>query len=620
MLKLIIEDDEGRKTVVPFVRDEITIGRQEGNTIRLTERNVSRHHARLVRQNGHILIEDLGSYNGTRINGEKIEAPSEIQDGDLVQIGDYDLALQSEAAANAPAPARAAPAARRPDPAEEAAEAEDAEEEREDTPPPSAPRKHSTAVIRVDQLEATRSRKVQDVDVEKAPRLVVLTSEFKGQEFACIRTEMRIGRTDENDIPLDHRSVSSTHAKVVREDNGEWRVIDMQSANGLTVNGETYAQSALKHGDVIELGHVKLRFVGAGKPVGSLNAGGGGSKLPMVLGILVVLAALGGGGFFFLKPRLFPSTTTTTPDTKTAEDPQQAKGPDSVKPPPQQEVKQADPSPTPPAGDSSAQQLAEKLQGAREAMKARNFEQAVDILESAKDASGSMPVEADTLLDEARAEQLAKKSIGQALKDIEAGKLDEAAAALANVVTKAQEQDLTDARNKLAAAKAAAAPTQAEAATIAKASELNKAKQYAEAVTLLQGCLQRDPKNSACQVLLGTAHIGLKQFSEAVEVMQGCLKHDPNNTECQEKLGSAHFGLKQFPEAREVLLACLKRDPNNAPCHMRIGSVYAAMDQGEQAVRHYRRFVELDPDNPSAAKVKGFLKTYEGGGQATNNQ
>ena len=40
-MKLIIEDDEGRKTVVPFARDEITIGRQEGNTIRLTERNVS---------------------------------------------------------------------------------------------------------------------------------------------------------------------------------------------------------------------------------------------------------------------------------------------------------------------------------------------------------------------------------------------------------------------------------------------------------------------------------------------------------------------------------------------------------------------------------------------------
>src|SRR4029077_13224682 len=95
-MKLIIEDDEGRKTVVPFVRDEITIGRQEGNTIRLTERNVSRRHARLLRQNGHILVEDLGSYNGIRINGDKIQGQVQVNEGDLIQIGDYDLAVQRD--------------------------------------------------------------------------------------------------------------------------------------------------------------------------------------------------------------------------------------------------------------------------------------------------------------------------------------------------------------------------------------------------------------------------------------------------------------------------------------------------------------------------------------------
>src|SRR5690349_4140794 len=103
-MKLIIEDDEGRKTVVPFVRDEITIGRQEGNTIRLTERNVSRRHARLLRQNGHILVEDLGSYNGIRINGDRIQGQVQINEGDLIQIGDYDLAVQREGQEAAPAP------------------------------------------------------------------------------------------------------------------------------------------------------------------------------------------------------------------------------------------------------------------------------------------------------------------------------------------------------------------------------------------------------------------------------------------------------------------------------------------------------------------------------------
>ena len=51
-MKLIIEDDEGHKTVVPVVRDEITIGRNDGNIVRLSEKNVSRQHGRLLRESG----------------------------------------------------------------------------------------------------------------------------------------------------------------------------------------------------------------------------------------------------------------------------------------------------------------------------------------------------------------------------------------------------------------------------------------------------------------------------------------------------------------------------------------------------------------------------------------
>ena len=96
MFKLTIEDDEGKTTVVPLARDEITIGRLEGNTIRLTERNVSRRHARLVRQNGALYIEDLSSFTGVRVNGAKIGSATPLREGDEVQIGDYRLALRGE--------------------------------------------------------------------------------------------------------------------------------------------------------------------------------------------------------------------------------------------------------------------------------------------------------------------------------------------------------------------------------------------------------------------------------------------------------------------------------------------------------------------------------------------
>ncbi len=278
MLKLIIEDDEGRKTVVPFVRDEITIGRQEGNTIRLTERNVSRRHARLMRNNGHVLIEDLGSYNGIRINGDRISGQVKVADGDLIQIGDYDLAVQAEAGhhtaptmpfegaqttrkLNETQPAIAAVQGEGPQEAadedvrevESSAEPIPASKEVGKDTPPSLPKHQATSLIRYDQIDTKRKRAVAAIASDEAPRLVVLNTEFAGRAFSCDRTEIRIGRTDDNDIALDHRSLSRTHCKVVKEDSGEWRVLDMQSANGLMVNGESYAQVTLRQGDVLEL-------------------------------------------------------------------------------------------------------------------------------------------------------------------------------------------------------------------------------------------------------------------------------------------------------------------------------------------------------------------------------
>src|SRR2546421_9690321 len=98
MYKLIIEDDEGKTTVVPLIRDEISIGRKEGNTIRLTERNVSRRHAKLVKSNGTVFIEDLTSYNGIKVNGDRIAGRAPVNEGDRVQIGDYQLALKLDKA------------------------------------------------------------------------------------------------------------------------------------------------------------------------------------------------------------------------------------------------------------------------------------------------------------------------------------------------------------------------------------------------------------------------------------------------------------------------------------------------------------------------------------------
>jgi len=109
-VKLVIEDDEGQRREVLLDRDEVTIGRREDNLVHLPERNVSRCHARVVRRDGTVLLEDLNSANGTQVNGVRIREAVPLHETDLVQIGDYGVALRpDEVPLEMPLPGLAAP-------------------------------------------------------------------------------------------------------------------------------------------------------------------------------------------------------------------------------------------------------------------------------------------------------------------------------------------------------------------------------------------------------------------------------------------------------------------------------------------------------------------------------
>jgi len=116
-MRLVIEDEAGTRTVVPFSAEEIVIGRAtEGVGWRLPDRDVSRHHARFTRANGSIFVEDLGSLTGTRLNGERIDSRRRIRPGDLVEIGAFDLVvLPEDMAVAGPGTPPPLPAPTRPD-------------------------------------------------------------------------------------------------------------------------------------------------------------------------------------------------------------------------------------------------------------------------------------------------------------------------------------------------------------------------------------------------------------------------------------------------------------------------------------------------------------------------
>lgn len=70
------------------VDDELTVGRSPGCGIATTyDIYSSTLHARLSRQDGRLVAEDLGSTNGTFVNSERITKPTRLGRGDLVQVG-----------------------------------------------------------------------------------------------------------------------------------------------------------------------------------------------------------------------------------------------------------------------------------------------------------------------------------------------------------------------------------------------------------------------------------------------------------------------------------------------------------------------------------------------------
>jgi two-component system, NtrC family, response regulator AtoC len=85
---LVITIDDGGSRVVDVPEGvDVTFGRSRGATITLDSEKVSRMHARVRRTAEVIEVEDLGSRNGTRVNGEKIEGPRRLATGDEISVG-----------------------------------------------------------------------------------------------------------------------------------------------------------------------------------------------------------------------------------------------------------------------------------------------------------------------------------------------------------------------------------------------------------------------------------------------------------------------------------------------------------------------------------------------------
>jgi predicted component of type VI protein secretion system len=78
--------------------DQLVIGRDSSSNIAINDAEVSRKHARLNFQGGKYVIEDLGSTNGTFVNGQRLVSPVVLKSGDVVSLGEQ-IVLMYEALA-----------------------------------------------------------------------------------------------------------------------------------------------------------------------------------------------------------------------------------------------------------------------------------------------------------------------------------------------------------------------------------------------------------------------------------------------------------------------------------------------------------------------------------------
>ena len=208
LAKLVWLDPYTGKTQERFLHDgeELTIGRSASNDIQISEGHISRQHAVLACRNGEFSIDDVGSANGTIVNGVQVYGKNALSIGDEVHLFVSVLRLMAAS----------------------------------------------------DDLPIDSAEQVSAVAGDRAS-LRITQGPQQGQVFALLKEEMYIGRSTPNsnwEIALQDPTVSRPHAFLVKEQQ-QWKLFDLGSINGTAVNNQPVTggkAQMLRDGDRIMFG------------------------------------------------------------------------------------------------------------------------------------------------------------------------------------------------------------------------------------------------------------------------------------------------------------------------------------------------------------------------------
>jgi pSer/pThr/pTyr-binding forkhead associated (FHA) protein len=204
-----------------FDTETISIGRDLENDLYINNLAVSRFHAKIYREGQKIIIKDLGSANGTYVNGNKIDW-ADIHIGDIILIGKHTLTI------------------------DESTKIQDE----------AFTEGHTVMVDR-----NTQDKFLKRLDSQNSSNQTKLIGSG-GVEVPINIEYFTIGKNPDAQVNLNELFVKDTHASIIRQSDGKFRIINSGSFFKPTkVNGKKIHEQILNSGDVIQIGNHKMVFV-----------------------------------------------------------------------------------------------------------------------------------------------------------------------------------------------------------------------------------------------------------------------------------------------------------------------------------------------------------------------
>lgn len=257
-----------------------TLGRQ-GTDILSGEGTVSRNHARLTVENGEVIIEDLGSSNGTKVGDRRIgpNQPTPATHGTPLKFGNWRLMLEVGGGESAVAADKTVVVSAEDRTIVAAPPAEDRTIVGVPTEPEMPSLLQDTVVAPPADELASEPAAESVVEPETAapdePAVAMLQlTKGTGSDLAIPAGILTIGRKPNNNVILPDSYISGRHAEITTDNTGTY-LTDVGSTNGTVVNGQrlvAHEKQLLLDGDEIQLGQNTYRFTLMDTPEGAEEA------------------------------------------------------------------------------------------------------------------------------------------------------------------------------------------------------------------------------------------------------------------------------------------------------------------------------------------------------------